>query len=65
MISPADANPSDEDYLRANEGPIARLRRMHPSKSDMELARALRQVTGLADAAGRARLIEAGLLLLD
>jgi hypothetical protein len=63
MIVTIDYDLTDDEYQRANERPLAKLRSMCPGVPDADLTRVLRQATGCGGAAGNARLIEAALLL--
>lgn len=47
----------------ANQGPVAKLRKMHPERQDLDLVHALRQAGETKDPWGQARVIRAGLLL--
>jgi hypothetical protein len=59
------ANLSQDEFVRANERSLAVLRTMHPHKPETDLVDALRQTVGPTEAAGKACVIAAALLLLD
>jgi hypothetical protein len=56
---------TDDEFLAVNRRSIARLRKKQPNRTDVELARALRQAQGSMEHSTSDRIITAASALLD
>ena len=64
-MSPPDSYIPSAEFLLANEKGMSRLRRMHPGRSDRELAFALQQAQGLSEHSSLYRVLAAASIMLQ